>query len=35
VIDLAGMAVIHRIEGLKEPQGVAYAPGADVLAVAS
>lgn len=35
VIDLAARAVIHRIEGLKEPQGVAYAPGADVLAVAS
>jgi DNA-binding beta-propeller fold protein YncE len=35
VIDLAAGAVIHRIEGLKEPQGVAYAPGADVLAVAS
>jgi hypothetical protein len=35
VIDLTAGAVIHRIEGLKEPQGVAYAPGADVLAVAS
>ena len=35
VIDLAAGAVIHRIEGLKEPQGVAYAPGADVLAIAS
>ena len=27
--------VIHRIEGLKEPQGLAYAPAADILAVAS
>jgi DNA-binding beta-propeller fold protein YncE len=35
VIDLAAGKVIHRIEGLKEPQGVGYAPGADVLAVAS
>jgi hypothetical protein len=35
VVDLAGAKVIHRIEGLKEPQGVGYAPGADVLAVAS
>jgi DNA-binding beta-propeller fold protein YncE len=35
VIDLAGGTVIRRIGGLKEPQGVAYAPDADVLAVAS
>ena len=35
VIDLASGAVIHRIEGLKEPQGLAYAPAADILAVAS
>ncbi len=28
-------ATIHRIEGLKEPQGLAYAPAADILAVAS
>ncbi len=35
VIDLAAGTVIRRIEGLKEPQGVAYAPDADVLAVAS
>jgi len=35
VIDLATGAVVRRIEGLKEPQGVGYAPGADVLAVAS
>ena len=35
VIDLASGTVIRRIEGLKEPQGVAFAPDADVLAVAS
>jgi DNA-binding beta-propeller fold protein YncE len=35
VIDLAMGAVIRRIENLKEPQGVAYAPRADILAVAS
>ena len=35
VIDLAAGTVIRRIEGLKEPQGVGYAPGADVLAVAN
>ena len=35
VIDLKAGTIIHRIEGLKEPQGIGYAPGADVLAVAS
>jgi DNA-binding beta-propeller fold protein YncE len=35
VIDLAAGTVIHRIDGLKEPQGIGYAPGADVLAVAN
>ena len=35
VIDLASGTVIHRIEGLKEPQGLGYAPAADILAVAS
>jgi hypothetical protein len=35
IIDLATMQAIHRIDGLKEPQGVGYAPGADVIAVAS
>jgi DNA-binding beta-propeller fold protein YncE len=34
-IDLTAGTVIRRIEGLKDPQGVAYAPAADVLAVAS
>ena len=35
VINLAAGNVVRRIEGLKEPQGVAYAPSADVLAVAN
>lgn len=35
VLDLATGTVIHRIAGLKDPQGVGYAPAADVLAVAS
>jgi DNA-binding beta-propeller fold protein YncE len=35
VIDLASGTVIHRIEGIKEPQGLGYAPAADILAVAS
>jgi DNA-binding beta-propeller fold protein YncE len=34
VIDLATRKPIHRIEGLKEPQGIEYAPAADVIAVA-
>src|SRR6266545_2924419 len=29
VVDLAAGAVIRRIDGLKEPQGIAYAPAAD------
>lgn len=35
VIDLASRKVIHRIAGLKEPQGIAFAPGIDAIAVAS
>jgi hypothetical protein len=35
VIDLAAGTVMHRIEGLKQPQGVAYASDIDVLAVAN
>lgn len=35
VVDLDAGQVIHRIGGLKEPQGVGYAPGPDILAVAS
>jgi len=35
VIDIAAGAVVRRIGGFKEPQGVGYAPGADALAVAN
>lgn len=35
VIDLAAGKVIQRIKGLREPQGVGYAPKADVVAVAN
>ena len=35
VIDLASGKVAHRIEGLKEPQGIGYAPKGDVIAVAN
>src|SRR4051794_26897360 len=35
VVDLAAGRPIHRIGGLHEPQGVGYAPAADVIAVAS
>jgi hypothetical protein len=35
VVDLAAGKVIGRIGGLREPQGVAYAPGADILAIAN
>lgn len=35
VVDLAQRTVVKRIAGLDEPQGVAFAPGADILAVAS
>jgi YVTN family beta-propeller protein len=35
VVDLATGRVVHRIDGLREPQGVAYAPAADVVAVAN
>ena len=35
VIDLATVQAVHRIDGLREPQGVGYAPGADLIAVAS
>ena len=35
VVDLAAGKVIHRLTGLKDPQGVGYAPAADILAVAS
>jgi DNA-binding beta-propeller fold protein YncE len=35
VIDLANDKTMHRIEGLKEPQGIGYAPKADVVAIAN
>jgi DNA-binding beta-propeller fold protein YncE len=35
VVDLAAGSAVRRIEGLKEPQGVGYAPAADVVAVAN
>ncbi|MBN9561992.1 MAG: hypothetical protein J0H14_14875 [Alphaproteobacteria bacterium] len=34
-IDLAAGKSVYRISGLREPQGVGYAPGTDVIAVAS
>jgi len=34
-IDLVSGKAVHRITGLKEPQGVGYDPSADLLAVAS
>ena len=34
VVDLVAGRSIHRLEGLPEPQGVAYAPESDVIAVA-
>lgn len=34
VVDLGTGKVIHRIDGLDEPQGIAYAPGPDLIAVA-
>ena len=35
IIDLTTGKVIHRIDGLREPQGIAYVAKADMLAVAS
>ncbi len=35
VVDLAAGKVIQHIKGLREPQGVGYAPKADVVAVAN
>ncbi len=35
VVDLAAGKVLRRIEGLKEPQGIGYAPRADIVAVAN
>src|SRR5690349_16986058 len=35
VVDLVAGATTHRIRGLREPQGVTYVPGADVLLIAN
>lgn len=35
IVDLASRKVIKRISGLQEPQGVAFAPKTDVLAISS
>jgi DNA-binding beta-propeller fold protein YncE len=35
VVDLAAASVVHRINGLGEPQGIGYSPDADVIAVAN
>ena len=35
VIDLNDGKSVHRIEGLKEPQGIGFAPKADVVAIAN
>jgi len=35
VVDLKGRKVLHRISGLKEPQGVGYVPSTDTLYVAN
>ena len=35
VVDLTGGRVIHRVAGLKQPQGVLYVPKSDLLAVAN
>ena len=34
-IDLAKGKIVHRVEGLREPQGIGYVPGADLVAVAN
>ncbi len=34
-VDLATGKIIHRIKGLNQPQGVGYAPEADLIAIAS
>ena len=35
VIDLGSSTVLHRFTGLKSPQGVAYLPGPDAIAIAN
>jgi len=34
-VDLGSGALLHRLESLKSPEGVAYVPGVDVIAVAN
>src|SRR5689334_10346705 len=34
VVDIQGGRLLHRFTGLSEPQGVAYVPGANLIAVA-
>src|SRR4051794_32112670 len=35
VVDLTARRVAHRLQGLKEPQGIGYSPAADMIAVAN
>src|SRR3954454_13477586 len=35
VVDIAAGHAIHRIDGLREPQGIGYSPAADTVAVAN
>src|SRR3954449_1263989 len=35
VVDIAAGHVIHRIDGLREPQGIGYAPAVDIIAIAN
>jgi hypothetical protein len=35
IIDLRSGKAVHRIAGLREPQGIGYAPGSDMIAIAS
>jgi DNA-binding beta-propeller fold protein YncE len=35
IVDLPNLKLIHRIDGLKEPQGVGYEPSSDTLYVAN
>src|SRR5260370_28906841 len=35
IVDLPNLKLVHRIDGLKEPQGVGYEPSSDTLYVAN
>jgi hypothetical protein len=35
VVDIVAGHAIHRIDGLREPQGIGYSPAADIVAVAN